>query len=125
MNSPELLDALRAHWRPPAADVAWVGEGWRDLVAECHRLMVERFPAYELDSVDDRHGELRFAARPAPGRDGETAVRELLAPVMARAAVTCSWCGSPGSRRAARSSVLVLCDPCDERFSDPPRPGHD
>lgn len=86
MNSPELMDALRPHWRPRLVDVAWVGEGWRDLVAECRRRLVDRYPSYELHTIEDRDGELRFVASPGPGRDDEAAVAELL---------TRSWPGPP------------------------------
>ncbi len=125
MNSLELMDALRPHWWPALVDVAWVGEGWHDLVSECHRTMVERLPRYVLKTIDDRDGELRFIAAPESGTEDAAAIDELLAPVVARAGRTCSWCGSPGSKRAARSWVVVLCDACDQRFSDPPRPGVD
>lgn len=124
-NSPDLMRALRPHWRPPVVDVAWVGEGWRALVWECHDRLVERFANYELINIQDQQGDLDYFAFPEPGDEDSRAVEALLAPIVERAAVTCMWCGSGGSKRSSRAHVLVLCDGCEVRFSDPPRPGCD
>lgn len=119
------MRTLGPHWRQPAGDVAWVGEGWRDLVWDCHRRLADRFPSYQLVDIEDQDGNLVYTALPSPDQDDHHLVAVLLAPVVAQAAVTCTWCGSPGLKRESREYVLVLCDGCDQRFSDPPRPGID
>ncbi|MEM9654430.1 MAG: hypothetical protein AAGA65_20220 [Actinomycetota bacterium] len=119
------MTTLRSHWRQPAADVAWVGEGWRDVVSDCHRSLIEHFPNHELINIQDRDGELDYFAVVEPGSHDHRAVAEALAPVLAAASTTCMWCGETGSKRSQRAEVLVLCDDCDRRFSDPPRPGFD
>lgn len=132
-NSPELIAALRPHWRQPAADVAWVGEGWRDLVWDCHRQVAARFPSYELLNVKQKWGWLSFQALPASGGEdapawGQEELAELEAIVEAvayQARTTCEFCGGQGRLRDARKMELTLCAECDRRFSDPPRPGHD
>ena len=132
-NSAELMASLRPHWREPVANVAWVGEGWRDLVWNCHRRVEERFPNYELLAIKQKWGILAFQAFPAPWRERKstfipTASRELeklLAPVIAQSERTCEWCGSDANLREGRELQLTLCDACDRRFSDPPRPGYD
>lgn len=66
VNSPELISALRPHARDADFDVCWVGEGWRDIVADCHRSIISAFPDYELLAVKQKYGVLEYQAFPRP-----------------------------------------------------------
>lgn len=48
VNSDELIAELCPHARSYEFEVAWVGEGWRPLVLDCHRRLSAVFPDYEL-----------------------------------------------------------------------------
>lgn len=132
-NSPAAIATLRPHWQPPAGDVLWVGEGWRSIVLDCHMAVSARFPDYEILNVKQKWGELAFQAVPRRRTDGPASwtkedVIELdviIEPYVARSRIVCEWCGSSGRLRDDRSDEYTLCDACDARFSDPPRPGHD
>lgn len=132
-NSADLMHILRPHWRQPAADVAWVGEGWRDIVVECHRTVRARFPEYELLNIKQKYGVLAFQAFPRAWREGASTWSEkeaveldqIIERFVRRSESTCEFCGSEGRLREDRVLELTLCDVCDARFSDPPRPGED
>jgi hypothetical protein len=47
VNSCDLIGRLRRHGRDRNFEVAWVGEGWRPLVEECHERLEAAFPDYE------------------------------------------------------------------------------
>lgn len=125
------MDTLRPHWREPAADVAWVGEGWRELVLACHGAVVARFPEYELVNVKQKYGVLAFQAFPRPRRRvaaswtaeefGE--LDRVIQPFVEQSEFVCEWCGARGRLRDDRKYLLTLCDTCEGRFPDPPRPG--
>ena len=127
------MKALRPHWREPVVDVAWTGEGWRDLVAACHSAVADRFPDYELLAVEQKHGLLAFQAFPRPWSDSSTIwtpaelseLHAILETFVARSAIVCEWCGGNGLRRDERDLELTLCDQCNDTFSDPPQPGLD
>lgn len=128
-NSPELIEDLRPHARDPESlCVLWVGEGWRDLVRACHQQLRAAFPDYELVNVETKDGLLAYHAHPRPSTGGEpgspvdgleafNAIRDRFRD---RSATVCEWCGSVGRLRAWRTGKLTLCDPCDDRFPDPP-----
>lgn len=131
-NSPDLMKALAPHWRRPAADVAWVGEGWRHLVEECHRKVSARFPDYELLNIKQKYGVLAFLASPRPWSRGTSTwtdealeLEQIIREYTRRSESTCEYCGAAGELRDSRTMHLTLCDRCDARFSDPRRPGQD
>ena len=127
-NSPELMARLRSHWREPRADVAWVGEGWRDLVGECHHAVAASFPRYELTVIKQKHGALEFYAFPRAKQGAERtwtgeeyrALEEITASFRTRSELICEWCGDPGRLRLDREYELTLCDTHDAMFDDPP-----
>lgn len=112
-------------------EVVWAGEGWRDLVAECHEALRRRFPDYELLSVKQKYGALEFQAFPRPGQgtwtqDEYAALLDITDAYRDRSENVCEWCGALGHLRDWREvEELTLCDDCDARFDDPPipRPG--
>jgi hypothetical protein len=126
-NSPELINAIRAHGRIPASgEVLQVGEGWRTLVTECHERLQQAFPEYELVAVKQKYGLLEFQAFPRSkcqySSDEYAALREITKEISERSETVCEWCGSTGGLRDGREWVLTLCDACDRRFPDPPYP---
>lgn len=130
VNSPELIRQLRAHVRGDRFEVAWVGEGWRVLVQECHQRLEHEFPDYELLAVKQKEGVLAFQAFPRPSKQGEPQwtsdefrrLGAITSQAQKSSESVCEWCGSPGNLREERSYIVTLCDDCDKRFSDPPGP---
>lgn len=126
-NSPDVIALLKPHARYPF-DVVWAGEGWRDLVVECHEALQRRFPDYELLAVKQKYGALAFQAFPRPGQgtwthDEYGAVLAITDTYRARSEGVCEWCGAAGRLREWREvEELTLCDDCDARFDDPPFP---
>ncbi len=97
-NSPELIARLRRH--APGMEVAWAGEGWRSLVAECHEALERRFPDYQLLNIKQKDGALAFQAFPRPGKgtwtQGEyTELLDITYAYKNRSASICEWCGMP------------------------------
>ncbi len=133
VNSPLLIRALSQHWRGVSADIAWVGEGWRALVEQCHSDIAQRFPDYELLNIKQKHGVLAFQANPRPCiKSGEAftahEVFELDAIVgkyVELSTRVCEFCGRRAKLREGRTLELTLCDTCEVRFDDPPQPGTD
>jgi len=133
VNSPELIGRLRGHGRDRQFEVAWVGEGWRDLVATCHARLETVFPDYELLSVKQKFGVLAYQALPHRWVAGETRwstqeyddVQEITEEFRVQSETTCEWCSAPGRLREWRALLLTLCDPCDGRFADPPSETHE
>jgi hypothetical protein len=130
-NSPDLIERLRPHGRDRDFEVAWVGEGWRSLVDECHAQIVAVFPDYELLNVKQNYGVLVYQAFPRRWADGQqlwTAQEQrvlgsITSEIQNRSEHVCEWCGGAGRLREWRSlELLTLCDPCDHRFPDPPLP---
>ncbi|HZM76420.1 MAG TPA: hypothetical protein VFC19_11865 [Candidatus Limnocylindrales bacterium] len=58
VNSAELIAALRPHAQGGGFEVAWVGEGWRSLVEDCHHRLSALFPDYELVAIKQSWGVL-------------------------------------------------------------------
>jgi hypothetical protein len=122
-----LINQLRQHGRGVEFEVAWVGEGWRLLVEECHRQLVAVFPAYELVNIKQKYGALAyqaFACRWVAGesRWSDVQKRELeriTDEFRRRSEAVCKWCGGNARLRAWRTVELTLCDDCDRRFPDP------
>ncbi len=54
------MAVLRTHWRPSPVDIAWVGEGWRNLVWDCHRAIAAQFTDYELLAIKQKWGALGY-----------------------------------------------------------------
>ncbi|HCB03551.1 MAG TPA: hypothetical protein DEQ43_04745 [Nocardioides bacterium] len=132
-NSPALMAELSWHGRRVNFQIARVGEGWRDLVADCHRSIVASFPDYELLDVKQKYGVLAFQANPRPWvrdrtcwTDNEAAaLGAIKEDARTRSESRCEWCGADAQLRDSRSVWLTLCSPCDARFPDPPdRAGH-
>ncbi len=132
-NSPLLMAALSPHWRSGGADVAWLGEGWRPLVERCHMEIVEQFPDYELLAIKQKWGALEIQAFPRPW-SADTAkfsaeevrtLENIIDKYFALSLWICELCGSRARLREDREVEVTLCDECDERFSDAPRPGDD
>jgi hypothetical protein len=110
--------------------VAWVGEGWRSLVEECHGRVVRAYPQYELSAIKQKDGRLCFQAFPhrwtevghywsSVEADGLDAIIEEFE---VRSETMCEWCGAHARLRQWRTIELTLCDRCDSRFPDPPWP---
>jgi hypothetical protein len=131
INSGELIDRLRPHRRDGDFEVAWVGEGWRRLVAECHERLSAKFPDYELLAIKQKYGVLSYQAFPCRWVEGErqwsageaAELDAITDEYRARSEVVCEWCGAAAQLREWRMWQLTLCDGCDERFPDPPYPG--
>jgi hypothetical protein len=129
-NSGDLLEELRPHSRRRQLEVLRVGEGWRPLVAECHRRLVAAFPDYELSAIKQKYGVLDYQAFPQPWADGQQTwtsqdYLDLLAitgDFRERSQAICEWCGSAGQLREWRTLMLTLCADCDDHFPDPPEP---
>jgi hypothetical protein len=128
VNSAELIADLRPHARRYEFDVAWVGEGWRPLVQECHRRLSAVFPDYELLAIKQSWGVLAFQAFPRQPAKGETRwspaeaaeLRAIVEEFRARSETVCEWCGADARLRDWRTIELTLCDGCESRFPDPP-----
>jgi hypothetical protein len=128
-NSPDLIRNLRPHaQRGVDFSVAWVGEGWRPLVVECHNRLTAAFPDYELLAIKQKYGVLEFQAFPKPRASAEQSgssdeYLSLLAitdEIRDRSERVCEWCGAAGRLRESRTLELTLCDVCDDTFPDPP-----
>jgi hypothetical protein len=131
-NSRDLIDRLRPHGRNHDFEVAWVGEGWRPLVEECHERLVAAFPDYELLAIKQKCGFLEYQAFPRRWAEGQKRwtteesadVEAITSQVRDRSEHICEWCGAAGQLREWRKVDLTLCDACDQRFPDPPYPVH-
>ena len=127
-NSGDLIDQLRSHARSFDLEVAWVGEGWRSLVAECHGRLVAAFPDYELLAIKQKWGALEYQAFPRPWAEGQESwspeedaiLGAITDEIRERSESICEWCGAAGRLREWRTLELTLCDACDQRFPDPP-----
>lgn len=128
VNSRELIARLRRHGRGDEFEVAWVGGGWRTLVAECHDRLVAAFPDYELLGIKQKYGVLSYQAFPRRWVDGErswstdeaAALDAITDEFGVRSETACEWCGALARLRDWRKTELTLCDTCDQRFPDPP-----
>lgn len=101
-NSPLLIEDLRPHWRQPAADVVFAGEGWRPIIEKCHLAIKREFPDYELLSIKQREGILAYQAFPrANGAESERLGRleEVIEPFLVLSETTCEYCGARGTLR--------------------------
>jgi hypothetical protein len=124
----------RLRRRGPRGDfeVAWVGEGWRSLVAECHERLSTAFPDYELLAIKQKYGVLSYQAFPCRRVEGEqpwpadeaTEMDAIIAEFSTRSEAVCEWCGAAARLRDWRTVELTLCDACDQRFPDPPYEVH-
>ncbi len=127
-NSPDLIGRLREHAGGRDFEVAWVGEGWRLLVEDCHGALTAKFPDYELLAIKQKFGLLEYQAFPRPWvKDVERwtveemgTLQEITDDVRRRSETICEWCGSPATLREERQMILTLCEACNARFADPP-----
>lgn len=127
-NSGDLITALRPHAREHEFEVCWVGEGWRDIVTQCHLAIVAEFPEYELLAVKQKFGVLELQALPRPWvrdqprwtTDEAHALDAITDVARVASETTCEWCGDAADLRDDRTVWLTLCDVCDARFPDPP-----
>lgn len=132
VNSPDLIARLRPFGRDRDFEVAWVGEGWRSLVDECHTRIVAVLPDYELVNIKESWGVLIYQACPLRVVDGERlwsadehrVLGTITSDIQTRSEKVCEWCGAAGRLREWRKLELTLCDACDHRFPDPPYPVH-
>lgn len=129
-NSDDLINRLRPHGRDGEFEVAWVGEGWRSLVAECHERLSAAFPEYELLAIKQKYGVLAYQAFPRKWVQGErqwsdeeaAELHAITDEFRVRSETVCEWCGAAARHRPSRTIELTLCDDCDGRFPDPPWP---
>lgn len=127
-NSCDLINRLRPHGRDLNFEVAWVGEGWRPLVEECHERLAAAFPDYELLAIKQKYGLLEYQAFPRRWAEGQrrwTAqehadLEAITSEFRDRSEHICEWCGVAGELREWRRLDLTLCDTCDQRFPDTP-----
>lgn len=127
-NSADLMRRLDRHARGGDLAVAWVGEGWRTLVEQCHAELEAAFPDYELLNVKEQYGALRFQAFPRPwSAEGKTFTAAEVAVLDAitdacreRSQRVCEWCGTTGALRDERLYWGTLCDACNAQMADPP-----
>ncbi len=132
VNSPDLIARLRPHGRDRDFEVAWVGEGWRPLVDDCHTWIVAALPDYELVNIKQKYGALIYQAYPRRAVDGERpwtaqeyqVLGTITSDIQDRSETVCEWCGAFGQLREWRKLELALCAACDQRFPDPPYPVH-
>jgi hypothetical protein len=130
VNSGDLIHRLRPHGRDRDFEVAWVGEGWRPLVEECHERLKAAYPDYELLAIKQKWGVLVYQAFPgrwAEGRKQWTAqeyadLGAIVDEFQERSEGICEWCGAAGQLREWRNLELTLCDACDQRFPRPAVP---
>jgi hypothetical protein len=125
VNSGELIAALRPHVRRYEFDVAWVGEGWRPLVEECHQRLVAVFPDYQLLNIKQKWGVLVYQAFPRERgsswtQEEHAELEAITEEFQTRSATVCEWCGAGARLREWRTMELTLCEGCDRQFPDPP-----
>lgn len=87
-----------------------VGSGWRPLVLNLHRQLLELDPSYRLYSVGEELGGLSFIARTEATVSARAA--RLIQAARAEALTTCEVCGDSGHLRAERPNMRTLCDEC-------------
>jgi hypothetical protein len=129
-NSADLIDRLRPHAHRFNFEVAWVGEGWRPLVEECHERLEAAFPDYELLAIKQKYGLLEYQAFPRRWVQGQTQWTDqeyadllgITSEIRDRSESVCEWCGASGLLRESRTVERTLCDACERRFPDPPTP---
>jgi radical SAM superfamily enzyme YgiQ (UPF0313 family) len=80
VNSPSLIASLRPHSIAPDFEVVFVGEGWRELVEECHQRLASEFPKYRFDAIEQKFGVLAYQATLQGGSGGETGGRRETSP---------------------------------------------
>ncbi|SEE91393.1 hypothetical protein [Jiangella alba] len=122
-NSHELIAALEPHARSGALDSVAVGEGWRDLVAECHARLIEVDPVYRFSAIKQKWAELACQVDTSSSpRDTTRRIGAITDEFQARSAVICEWCGRDGEYRERLVMDLTLCGDCDRLHADPPYP---
>lgn len=84
--------------------------GWRPLVRDLHRRLLEESPFYRLVQIEKRVGELRVYARYSPLASRECKVAIAAAVYAAR--VTCEVCSAQGKPRDRPTGPVVLCASC-------------
>ena len=87
-----------------------VGNGWRPLVLELHRDLLDIDPEYRLYDIRERLGGLAVIAR--YHQDARDGAARLLAVAKAQAVQTCVVCGEQGQLSAERPRLHVLCEKC-------------
>jgi hypothetical protein len=124
-NSPSLISSLRPHSVAPDFEVVFVGEGWRELIEECHSRLAREFPNYRFYAIKQKFGVLAFQATlrgdgSNPTDDDRARVASMVDEFEQRSATVCESCGRQGSLRDGRAVWITLCDGCDQRWPYPP-----
>ncbi|MGW3289437.1 hypothetical protein ACWDR3_32840 [Streptomyces sp. NPDC001002] len=105
----QLPDRLRA-----------VGPGWHPLLLQLHGQLLTHVSDYWVEDVKEKLGTARIHLAPAEAAR-HPQVRDLVASTEQQSAVTCEFCGSPGSRRTrgdrAGGWMKTVCDSCHPAWS--------
>jgi hypothetical protein len=87
-----------------------VGPGWRRVVLELHRQLLELDPQCRLYEITQKDGLLRV--RGGFARDPRANCRARIARAVARATHTCEVCGDISQLREERAIIRSLCNAC-------------
>lgn len=85
-------------------------EGWKDLVNECHRKLVEIAPDYRVFQIKEKFGGLRYYI----DRSSDE-ICDIIREAESKSTQTCMDCGAPGSLRYKGYWMVTLCDADAER----------
>lgn len=96
-----------------------VGPGWRQILEDLHRDLLNVDPGYQVFQVKEKFGDLRVYLDPSLSGLGDsqltrTAVAILVSKAADKSRVTCEVCGEPGILRPG-GWVKTLCDTCHEQ----------
>jgi len=82
--------------------------GWRDLVAECHKQLLQIYPEYKLSQVKEKFGGLRYYVGPIP-KDLATQFYATVGEFEDKSYQICQVCGEPGHLQLIGTWYYTLC----------------
>jgi hypothetical protein len=89
-----------------------VGDGWLDIVWDCHQAIKALNPDYKILQIKEKFGGLRYYCEGDVIGDTGAIIDE----AEARAAVTCEHCGADGKMSEINNWLSTLCRDCfDQR----------
>ena len=89
-----------------------VGEGWGQIVLECHRQLKHLDPGYRIGQIKEKFGGLRYYYDSSLAFDHLTraVMDSVVIAAEYRCSITCEVCGSVGSLRTNSRWYKTLCN---------------
>lgn len=91
------------------------GEGWKDIINKLCTDLHALDPAVTVVQIKEKFGTLRFYLGCCGAEANYEAIYARITEAEKQSAITCEWCGAPGTLDTSKHWVITLCPDCSKK----------